>query len=211
MPKLVDHEVRRKELLDAVWRIVARAGLAAATTREIAREAGVSNGVLAHYFPDKDELLTAALRSSYKQAYDRMNERTQGLVGLDALRVIVLEALPLDAERLLEAQIGVSFWGMAAGSDVLLQVQRAEWERFWDVLSYRVAEARTLGQLARDARADEVTHELVVLVEGLSLEAVLYPQRVPPARQIAILDAILDRIRAPATADRDRAPAQPSS
>jgi AcrR family transcriptional regulator len=195
MPKLVDHAVRRKELLDAVARVIARAGITGATTREIAREAGVSNGVLAHYFSDKDELLTAALRSSFKQAYERMNERTQGLVGLDAVRVIMLEALPLDAERVLEAQVGVSFWGLALGNDVLIQVQRAEWERFWDLLSYRIAEARTLGQLAPTSRPDELTHELVVLVEGLSAEAVLYPQRVPASRQVAILDAVLDRVR----------------
>jgi transcriptional regulator BetI-like protein len=152
--------------------------------------------------------LTAALRSSYKQYYDRMSERTQGLVGLDALRVIMLEALPLDKERLLEAQVGVSFQGLALGSDVLIEAQRAEWERFWDVLSYRIAEARTLGQLHPEARPDEVTHEMMVLVEGLSVEAVLYPQRVPAARQVAILDAILDRIRAPAPSDFDRASAQ---
>lgn len=205
MPKLVNHEVRRKELLDAVWRIIARAGIAAATTREIAREAGVSNGVLAHYFADKDELLTAALRTSYKQYYDRMSERTQGLVGLDAARVIVLEALPLDAERLLEAQIGVSFWGLALGSDRLIEAQRTEWERFWEVLSYRIAEARKIGQLVADVDPDEVTHELVAIVEGLSVEAVLYPQRVPSERQVAIVDAILDRIR---STHPDRALAQ---
>ena len=200
MPKLVDHDVRRKELLDAVWRIIARAGIAAATTREIAREAGVSNGVLSHYFPDKDSLLTAALRSSYDQFYERTRERTHGLVGLDALRVVVLEALPVDHERVLEAQIGVTFWGLALGNEALIQVQQSEWERFWDLLSDRVAEARTLGELPASADLDGITHELVVLVEGLSAEAVLYPARVPAVRQIAILDAILDRIRTPADA-----------
>jgi AcrR family transcriptional regulator len=200
MPKLVDHDVRRKELLDAVWRIIARAGVAAATTREIAREAGVSNGVLAHYFPDKDSLLTAALRTSYNQFYDRMEERTGGLVGLDALRVIVLEALPVDDERLVEAQIGVSFWGLALGNEALIQAQQEEWERFWDLLSGRVAEARALGELPASADLDGITHELIVLVEGLSAEAVLYPARVPAVRQVAILDGILTRIRTPAGA-----------
>jgi AcrR family transcriptional regulator len=195
MPKLVDHDVRRKELLDAVWRIIPRAGIAGATTREIAREAGVSNGVLSHYFPDKDALLIEALRSSYNQFYKRMSERTQGLVGLDAARVIIMEALPLDAERLVEAQIGVSFWGLALGHPALIEVVRSEWERFWDVVSYRINEARTIGQLVPDVHPDDITHELVLLMEGLSAQAVLYPQRVPARRQIEILDAVLARVR----------------
>ena len=96
MPKIVDHELRRQELLAATWRVIARTGIIGVTTREIAREAGVSTGVLAHYFADKEELLAAALRLSHQQVYARVHERTQGLLGIDAIRVVMLEALPLD-------------------------------------------------------------------------------------------------------------------
>ncbi len=196
MPKLVDVDARRKDLLQAVWRIIPRSGIAAATTRAIAREAGVSNGVLSHYFPDKDSLLIEALRTAYAQAHTRMRDVTQGLVGVAAVRAIMLEALPLDEKRLVEAQIGVSFWGLALGNERLLEVMRAEWERFWDVLSFRVDEARSLQQLAADVKPDDLTHELVVLVEGFSAQAVMYPRRVPAARQIEILDSILNRASA---------------
>ena len=196
MPKLVDVDARRKELLEAVWRIIPRSGIAAATTRAIAREAGVSNGVLSHYFPDKDSLLIEALRTAYNRAQGRMRDVTRGLIGLEAVRAIMVEALPLDEERLVEAQIGVSFWGLALGNERLLEVMRAEWERFWDVLSFRVDEARSLQQLAANVRPDNLTHELIVLVEGISAQAVLYPQRVPADRQIEILDSVLERASA---------------
>ncbi len=196
MPKLVDVDARRKDLLEAVWRIIPRSGIAAATTRAIAREAGVSNGVLSHYFPDKDSLLIEALRTAYNQAQSRMRDVTRGLIGLEAVRAIMVEALPLDEKRLVEAQIGVSFWGLALGNERLLEVMRAEWERFWDVLSFRVDEARSLQQLAANVRPDNLTHELIVLVEGISAQAVLYPLRVPPDRQIEILDSVLERASA---------------
>ena len=48
-----------------------------------------------------------------------MDARAAGLAGLDALRVIMLEALPLDDERDLEAQIEISFWGRALGNPEL--------------------------------------------------------------------------------------------
>jgi AcrR family transcriptional regulator len=194
MPKLVDVDARRAELLDAVWRIIPRAGIAGVTTRAIAREANVSNGVLSHYFPDKDSLLIEALRTAYSRAHARMRDATRGLVGLDAVRAIMLEALPVDETRLLEAQIGVSFWALSLGNEHLVEVIRAEWERFWDVLSFRVDEARSLGELADGVDADELTHELVVLIDGVSAQAVLYPSRVLPRRQIEILDSILERV-----------------
>jgi hypothetical protein len=41
------------------------------------------------------------------------------------------------------------------------------------------------------ADIEEATHRLVALIDGLSVEAVLYPARVPPGRQGALLDQLL--------------------
>ena len=197
MPKIVDHELRRQELLAATWQVIARTGIIGVTTREIAREAGVSTGVLAHYFADKEELLAAALRLSHQQVYTRILERTQGLMGLDAIRVIMLEALPLDSQRMLEAQIEMSFLSLALGNSGLRELQHEEFERFWDTLHYRVGEAQKLGQIWPDADPSDITHELVILVEGMSQEAVLYPSRATAQRQCQTLDAVLDRLGVP--------------
>jgi AcrR family transcriptional regulator len=194
VPKIVDHELRRQELLAATWRVIARTGIVGVTTREIAREAGVSTGVLAHYFADKEELLAAALRLSHQQVYARIRERTQGLLGLDAIRALMLEALPLDDERLLEAQIEINFLSLALGNSGLRDLQHEEFERFWDALHYRVCEAQKLGHIQPGTDPSDVTHELVILVEGLSQEAVLYPSRTTPQRQRQTLCAVLERL-----------------
>jgi len=57
MPKIVDWDARRDEILAATWRVIARDGIARATIRAIAREAGCSRGILAHYFDDKADIL----------------------------------------------------------------------------------------------------------------------------------------------------------
>jgi AcrR family transcriptional regulator len=196
VPKIVDHDLRKLELVAATWRVIARTGIIGVTTREIAREAGVSTGVLAHYFANKEELLAAALEQSHQKVYARVQERTQGLLGLDALRVVMLEALPLDEQRFLEAQIEVNFQSLALGDAALRELQHVEFERFWDLLHYRVSEAQKLGQLWPDLDADDVTHQLMVLVEGLSLEAVLYPSRATPERQTKTLESFLARVSA---------------
>jgi len=61
MPRIVDHEERRAEVAAAVWRIVSRDGLEAATVRRVAAETGMSTSVVSHYFAGKDELVTEYL------------------------------------------------------------------------------------------------------------------------------------------------------
>ena len=201
MPKIVDWDARRDEILSATWRVIARDGITGATIRAIAREANCSRGILAHYFDDKADILGSALVMSHRRVVARMNARADGLTGLAALRVVMLEALPLDGQRLLEAQVEMAFLSLAVGNDGLRQLHTEEFERFWDVLHYRVGEAQKLGQIPPGADPTDITHELVILVEGLSQEAVLYPTRATPARQCQTLTAVLDRIAAPAGGD----------
>lgn len=56
MPKIVDAEAYRQELLDKCFDLFADRGYANVTTRQIAKELGVSTGTLYHYFPNKQAL-----------------------------------------------------------------------------------------------------------------------------------------------------------
>jgi AcrR family transcriptional regulator len=110
MPKDVDHDERREELLEAVWRVVSRDGIERATIRVIAKETGWSSGVLAHYFADKDDIIESALRLMYERIAARWDEKLAGLGGLRALHELVLDNLPLDDERELETKFLMNYW-----------------------------------------------------------------------------------------------------
>ena len=128
MPKIVDWDERRDEILSATWRVIARDGIAGATIRAIAREANCSRGILGHYFDDKADILGSALVHSHRRVGARMAAAAAGLSGLAALRVVMLEALPLDERRDLEAQIEISFWGRALGNSALRELQHTEFD-----------------------------------------------------------------------------------
>jgi AcrR family transcriptional regulator len=196
VPKIVDWDARRDEILSATWRVIARDGIAGATIRAIAREANCSRGILAHYFDDKADILGSALVMSHRRVVARMNARAGGLTGLDALRVVMLEALPLDGQRDLEAQIEISFWGRALGNPELRKLQHAEFDRFAELLRGYLAEAEKEGQLRDGVDHGLTAHQLLVLIDGLSAERVLYPDRVTPARQLEMLDQLLGSLRA---------------
>lgn len=56
MPKIVDHELYRKELLGKCFDLFAQKGYGSITMRQIAQGLGVSTGTLYHYFPSKQTL-----------------------------------------------------------------------------------------------------------------------------------------------------------
>ena len=206
MPKIVDWDTKRDEILSATWRVIARDGITGATIRAIAREASCSRGILGHYFAEKADILGSALVLSHRRVGARMTAATTGLSGLAALRIVMLEALPLDGRRDLEAQIEISFWGRALGNAELRELQNSEFDRLCARLRGHLAEAAGLGELRDDCELGLATHHLVALIDGLSAERVMYPDRVTAQRQVEMLDRLLCSFvreqEAPARAER---------
>ncbi len=197
MPKIVDHDERRAEIIEATWRVIARDGMANTTTRQIAREAGCSFGVLAHYFSGKDALLASALIASHANVRGRTDVLNQGRSGLPALRTLMLESLPLDEKRIVEAKIEVSFWGFAIGNPALIKIQNSEVDGLWERIHRRLREARDQGELRAGTDIDQATDSCLALIDGLSLRATMYPQRTTKGIQLALLDALFELIGAP--------------
>jgi AcrR family transcriptional regulator len=196
MPKIVDHAQRRRDIVTATWRVIARGGLANATTREIAKEAGYSNGVLAHYFTDRADILASALVMAHRGVRDRTDIRIQGLRGLSALRLLMIESLPLDEQGLLEAKIEACFWGEAVGNKAMMKIQNEEVDGFCARVRALLVQATEDGELEDGVDIDRIVHECLILMDGLSIQAVMYPARADAIEQVALLDALIDRIRA---------------
>src|SRR5215813_1668026 len=123
MPKKVNVDERRADLLVAVWNVIARDGLDKATVRTIARETGRSAGTLAHYFTDKDDVLVSALRLAHERIAARWEEKLSGLRGLSALRELVLDNLPLDDDRDLETRLMANYWSRAVTHESVVSSQ----------------------------------------------------------------------------------------
>ena len=193
MPKIVDHDQRRRDIIQATWQVIARDGIANATTREIAREANCSLGILVHYFKDKAEIMASAMLAAHDEVIVRDNPERRGL---GALRDYMMESLPLDDRRRFLAVIEASFWGQAVGNQRLIDLNSAEIGNLRKRLTMRLEQARDDGELAPDVDIKSVVLELHVLIDGLSIQAALYPKSAGKRQQVALLDAIITRISA---------------
>src|ERR1700759_4385109 len=74
VPKLGMGPVRREQICRAAAPVISREGFAGTTMRMVAEEAGVSTGMLNHYFTNRQDLLEQALVFVSERAQARMRE-----------------------------------------------------------------------------------------------------------------------------------------
>ena len=175
MPKIVDHDQRRLELVDATWRIIARLGIEGATMREIAEEAGFANGALKPYFPTKDLLLTSAFGHVFNRTNQRIAHVTSGLTGIAALRAFCAEVLPLDEERVNEARIVIPFWQKALNDAEMAALHSESMNQWHNTITAHAAAARAAGEIAAPIGDAAVADHLLNMMLGAQIVAALSP------------------------------------
>jgi TetR/AcrR family transcriptional repressor of bet genes len=197
MPKVVDHEQRRAELGEAVWRLAAREGLEAVTVRRVAEEAGWSTGALVHYFADKEALILFAFRTGADRVGRRLAEVDEATENpLERARAQLLEGLPLDREREDEVRVWFSFLGLALTRPALARAQRVAYRAWRDRICDRLREAQVAGLVRADLDCTTEAAALVALVDGLAVQATFEPHVLSAARQVELVDARLGELRA---------------
>ncbi|MCJ0894558.1 TetR/AcrR family transcriptional regulator [Rhodococcus sp. ARC_M5] len=183
MPKIVDHDARRAEIVAAVWRVIERSGMDGATVRSVAAEAGVSPGSLRYYFSDQGELVLFAAEAMTQRVVHRLEAHpTDGDGLVRAIRVLE-ELLPLDEDRRAEASVWLEAIVRARVDERLASLKTAGW--FGSRYLCRLAWAH-LHDLDRPnspafifvSAADErAAAELHTFIDGLTLQAVTYPEQ----------------------------------
>lgn len=199
MPKIVDTDQRRQELTRAVWRVVRREGVERASVRLVAREAGLSAGSLRHYFSSQSELLVFAMRAVMERIEERVARVPLPDDPLAAVKVVLAELLPLDAERRAENEVWFAFTAQARFDEQLGVLRDEAYDRL------RMASERWTGSLLpaadTDERRIEVEH-LFALIDGLAVHAAMRPDLADPELLTAVLHQHLDRLASQRTTSR---------
>lgn len=191
MPKIVDHEARRRLIVKSVWALIGRRGLAAVTMRELAAEAGFANGGLAPYFRDKDGILLAAFQYACDATEARLEPAIAESRGLAALRGLCHELMPLDDTRLLEAKVVIAFCDRAVYDSRMSAAYETTMDRWRTLMHNCLAQARALGEVTTEASDVHIVETLFAVVLGFQVNAVLTPQATTATRQLEVLESLL--------------------
>ncbi|MDP5225749.1 MULTISPECIES: TetR/AcrR family transcriptional regulator [Arthrobacter] len=190
MPKIVDHDRRRIELVDATWRIIASRGIDGATMRDIAAEAGFANGALKPYFPTKERLLDFAFEHIFQRTNERMEASVHGRSGLAAVRAYCHEILPLDEERLQEARVAIAFWQKALNDPAKTAAHDSAMEQWRTGLAALLDGAGMSGE----QEIQVAVGTLMSHVLGTQITAVFSPTHHSPAQLVEQLDLLLEAL-----------------
>ncbi|MEV4394426.1 TetR family transcriptional regulator C-terminal domain-containing protein [Nonomuraea sp. NPDC049607] len=201
MPKVVDPEARRDEVADAVFRVVRRAGFEQASLRNVAEEAGLAIGSVRHYFAGHTELMTFAMRASIERVGARLEERVGPLLAAqdgeeraERVELMLSELLPLDEPRLEEAAVWLAFTTAARTRPELRPLAREAYDGMRRLVGRIVEGIAAHGGLG-DAEVE--TERLCALIDGLTVEGVLHPERMTPALMRRCLRRHLDTLAEP--------------
>lgn len=197
MPRLVDHQERRRSIIETTWRLIAEQGIENASMRDIARECGyAAPGILAHYFPNKDALLLASYQLICERTNERIDAGTEGRRGLAALRGLCLEIIPADPLTVVEARVAISFWQRAQTEESLRAVGRDALLHWRHLMMGFLAEAEHDGECPPLVDPDSIVDELLNIMMGLHVTSMLDPYVVTGSRQRHMMERALARLSA---------------
>lgn len=173
MPRIVNHDERRRQICDVLLDVVAESGMTGATIRAVAERSGWSTGVIGHYFHGRQDLLLGGLRRAAEILAEHNTRVLTTLDGLQALEQILEGSVPLDGRRLALSRIFFFFFVEAMTDEEL----RQEVESY--LVGWRKSVARALrraqenGDIPANIDRKEIAKDLVGLVDGLSMHALL--------------------------------------
>lgn len=183
MPKIVDAEVRRGEVVDAVFRIIAVDGLERASLREVADEAGLAVGSVRHYFASSEELLTYSFATVVDRILLRLSDALAALEQLapgtsehhEAVLTLLGELLPLDEQRAVDACVWMAFKNAARIRPFLAAEADRSHRGVAAVVGRLVTELVPEGGNGQHSLVVEA-ERLLAAIDGLCMHALLQPE-----------------------------------
>lgn len=170
MPKVGMQPIRRSQLIAATLEAVDQVGMADASIAYIARLAGVSNGIISHYFKDKNGLLEATMRHLMQALRDAVAERRQALSD-DSPRAHLRAMIDGNFD---DSQVSgpamktwLAFWASSMHQPALRRLQRVNDHRLYSNLCGQFHRALPQEQARQAARG------LASLIDGLWLRGAL--------------------------------------
>ncbi len=194
MPKVVDHAARRRDFIDAAYQTILEEGLARTTVRAVAERAGYTTGALVHYFADKDDLIRHVLEENGKAVRQRMQRARRDNRGREALREVLLEALPTDKASGSSWRIWLALWYHSEESEAMRQEERRRYREWLGRISEILEESVRRGELPVDTEVRTEARLLVAMTDGLGVQYLMANGRMSARKIAELVDRQLARL-----------------
>jgi AcrR family transcriptional regulator len=199
MPRTADHDARRRQVADAVERLIADDGVDGVTVARTAAAAGISVGLVQHYFPTKDDMLLhtfTAVRNRIEQRVmvDVQRAGDSGARIEEILLAALADMLPVDEIRRRECRVALAFTGRAIDSPPLADALRASNTHVRAKLAQAIHNGKECGEVPASTAEETEAARLFAHLDGLILHSYVDAAVLPPATAKAALADHLHRL-----------------
>lgn len=196
VPKQVDHAARRAEIAEALRRLTAIRGLEGVSLRHVATEAGMSMGLVQHYFKTKDEMLLFAIERRSQVYEERLKARLEtGEVPStprSILRAIIAEILPLDERRRGDWLMGVAFFIRSISDPSFGTALTEGVPQLFELFAMLIRQGQEAGDVDKSADAMHESTILWALADSQGTNIVMKHRT--PDEAMSTVDYYLDRL-----------------
>lgn len=191
MPKIVDPVERRTRIADAVLALIERGGVAEASLRNVAAEAGLNVGSVRHYVDGHEGMLLLALQEMDARVERRITRRAEqfheGITQQERTDLVIglfEELLPLDDERRREVAAWLAFTEHSRVTPALQPAARGLIDAGREL-------ARFVFTSAGAPDVDLAAESMAALVDGLTIALLHDPGRLTESQIRTLLAAQL--------------------
>jgi len=200
MPRVADHDARRALIARTFQRHVVQHGLPATTFARVAAAAGISVGLIQHYFASRDELLRFVYLDALRRRDDRIAMRiAEGEAAERPIRDIVAtavrELLPLDEVRIDEHHVSQNLLTQALHDPALAEVAAGADRALHLRASTAVRNGKECGEVEPGIDAEAAAAGILATTYGLAIRLALAAPVGPSIRQDHA-DAVLEPVLA---------------
>ena len=169
MPIVGVKDTRKQQLIEATMASIAELGMQNTTIVSISKRAGMSSGIISHYFGGKQGLIEAALRHLLEQLGQELRERMARTDGSPEQRLAcIVESNFSEFQRsALAAKTWLSFWARSMHEPGLKRLQQINNARLYSNLRYSFAQVLPASQATAAAR------QTAAMIDGFWLRSAL--------------------------------------
>lgn len=172
-----NREVRRQQLISATIKCISKRGLTGVTMGDVAKEAGLSQGIVNLHFKSKDNLLSQTLQylaDEYKSQFARSMEKSGPKASDRLLGLMETDLKPPVCDRQ-KLAVWFAFWGEAKSVPTYLKICEQKDIGYDEILTDLCEQIIDEGQYEH-VTASQATDALSSMTDGMWLSCLVSPK-----------------------------------
>lgn len=164
---------RRAQIMAATRRVMVQRGVAMLRVADVAREAGVSPGIVHYYFASKDDLIRETFEDNFATSVERQSSILDRDLPTDRKLDVLLSSYVPDDEVTRESwHVWLELWVGALQDDKLRNLNDAAYDEWRRLIGGLIADGVAEGVFATEHPESEV-NQLIAMIDGLAVQALL--------------------------------------